>query len=200
MFFLFAALIVFFFLVLGGVAFLACILFPPGRKYALSTALWFAVWGPCCVAFLILAILGLVAGGLTLQATHMRWEDVPHLFAVAGWGTTIVAAIVTCFVASAAAWLHQGLIHRFTFMLFRLYATFVAAGIGSVAGLLIILLAMVWVPFVHAEWVAALSIPVLIAIFGAIAYTHARALRGDPPTRFTWITPDEFAGPVTSKK
>jgi hypothetical protein len=45
MFPLLAAMIVFLFLALGSAAFLVCTLIPPIRKYALSTALWFAVWG-----------------------------------------------------------------------------------------------------------------------------------------------------------
>jgi hypothetical protein len=193
---LLAAFVVFFFLVLGSIVFLGCVVVPSGRRYALSVALWFAVWGPCCALFLILAILGLIAGGFALRATRMHWEDVSRFFSAMGWGSIIVGGIITCAVASVAAWLHQALIHRFTFLLFRLYATFVVAGIGSVFGCLIVLLAMVYSPFVHASWLAMLSIPVLIAAFGAISYRHARALRGTAPTRFTWISQDEFAGPA----
>lgn len=197
---LLAAMIVFLFLALGSFAFLACILIPPGRKYALSTALWFAAWGPCCVSLLVLAMLGLVAGGIAVQTTKIHWEDAPRLFSAVGWGSAVVAGIVTCFVASAAAWLHQAIIHRFTFMLFRLYATFVVAGIGSVFGILIVLLVMVWQPSPQAEWVAVFSIPILMTVFGAIAYKRARGLRGNAPTRFTWITPEEFRGPEKSEK
>ncbi len=197
---LFAAVLVIFFLVLGSIAFLACLVIPPGRKYALSTALWFAAWGPCCVLFLVLVMLGVVAGGLALQATNMTWEAAPRLFSAVGWGSTILAGVVTCLVASAAAWLHQAIIHRVTFMLFRLYATFVIAGIGCVIGFLFLLFAMVSKPFSQAEWVAAFSIPVLMTVFGAIAYRRARALRGNAPTRFTWITPEEFRGPDASGK
>src|SRR5580658_6490763 len=100
MVFLLAAVIIFFFLALGSVAFLVCTLIPPGRKYALSTALWFAVWGPCCVLLLVLVILGIVAGGFALRATQMRWEDAPRLFSTLGWGSIIVGGILTCVVAS----------------------------------------------------------------------------------------------------
>jgi hypothetical protein len=191
---LFAAMIVFFFLELGALAFLVCILIPPGRKCALSIALWFAAWGPCLVSFLVLAMLGVVTGSLALQATNMKWQDAPRLISAAGWGAIIVAVVVTCFVASAVAWLHQAIIHRFTFVLFRLYATFVTTGIGCVVGLLIVLVAMVWRPLPQVEWVAASSIPVLMVAFGAISYRHAHALRGGAPRRFTWIPPEEFAG------
>jgi hypothetical protein len=192
---LLAAVVIFFFLVLGSVAFLVCALIPPSRKYALSTALWFVVWGPCCVLFLISVILGIVAGGFALRATQMRWEDAPRLFSTLGWGSIIVGGILTCVVASIAAWLHQALIHRFTFTLFRLYATLVTAGIGSVFGWLSVWLVMAWSPFPHTVWFAWLMLPILMVVFGAAAYQHARALRGNAPTGFTWITPEEFAGP-----
>jgi hypothetical protein len=192
---LLAAAIVFFFLALGSVAFLICTLIPLSRKYALSTALWFAVWGPCCVLLLILVILGIVAGSVAFQATQMRWEDAPRLFSTLGWGTIIVGGILTCVIASVVAWLHQWLIHRFTFVLFRPYATLVSAGIGSVFGWLSIWLAMVWSPFPHAVWLAGFMLPILMIVFGAAAYLHARALRGNAPTGFTWISPEEFAGP-----
>lgn len=195
MIFLLAAIILFFFLALGTIVFLICVLVPPSRKYALSTALWFAIWGPCVAAFLFLAVFGLIAGGIALQATHMKWEDTPRLISAMGTGSLIVGAIAICLIASIAAWLHQAAIHRITFALFRIYATFVVAGIGSVLGLLAVLLAIGWLLPAYADWAAALSVPVLMALFGFVAYKSARALRGSAPTHFTWITADEFAGP-----
>lgn len=197
---LLAAAIVFFFLALGSVAFLVCALIPPSRKYALSTALWFAVWGPCCVLLLILSILGLAASSVAQWATQMRWEDAPGFFSAVGWVYTIGGGIVVCLVASIAAYLHQALIHRFTFALFRLYATLVTAGIGCVIGLFIITVLMVRGVLIHVGWVEWLSIPILIFAFGATAYWGARALRGNAPTRLTWITPEEFAGHEESKE
>jgi hypothetical protein len=197
---LLAAMIVFFFLALGSAAFLVCTLIPPCRKYALSTALWFAVCGPCCVLLLILAILGLVAGGLALRATQMRWEDASRFFSAVGWVSTIGGGIVVCVVASIAAWLHQALIHRFTFALFRLYATLVTAGIGCVISLFIITVVMVRGVLTHVGWVEWLSIPILIFAFGLTAYWGARTLRGNAPKRLTWITPEEFAGHEESKE
>jgi hypothetical protein len=35
---------------------------------------------------------------------------------------------------------------------------------------------------------------ILILGFGIAAYKGARGLRGEAPTNFTWITPEEFAG------
>lgn len=191
-----SALIVFFFLVLGSAAFCVCILIPPGRKYALSTALWFAVWGPCSVLLLFLAILGVVAGGFALHATQMHWEDASRFFSAIGWGAIVAGVIVTCLIATAAAWLHQALIHRMTFLLFRLYVVFVAAGIGSVIGSVFFWLAMGSGRFAQVWWLVALIVPVMILAFGSQAYKHSRALRGHAPTGLTWITADEFVGPV----
>ena len=193
---LLAAMLAFFFLALGAVAFLACVLVPQWRKVALSTALWFAIWGPCCVVLLIVALLGVAAGGLALHATQMHWQDAQKIFAAIGWGSAISGGAVTGILASVLAWLHQAAIHRVTFFLFRFYATVVVAGIGSVFGLGITLFAMIESPFPFAAWIAAISIPVLVALFGAKAYQNARALRGSAPTQFTWITPEEFAGPA----
>jgi hypothetical protein len=196
---LLAAFIVFFCLALGSIAFLACVLIPPTRKYALSTALWFAVWGPCCVLFLILAIVGLVAGGIALRATQMHWEDAPKLISAIGWGSVVVFVIVTCIIASVAGWLHQALIHRFTFMLFRLYAALVTAGIGCVIGMLLVILSMVWGTFPLIVWVTGLSVPILMGALSTTAYKHSSALRGNAPTRFTWISSEEFAGTADSQ-
>jgi hypothetical protein len=199
MFIVLLPMIVFFFLVLGAIAFLVCILIPPGRKYALSTALWFATWGLGCTAFLILAVLGLAAGGFAFRAAQMHWDDAPKLFSAIGWGFVISAGVVICAIAGGTAWLHQVLIHRSTFMLFRLYATFVTAGIGSVIGFAFLLLSLASAPEPNIKFAAAFSIPILTAAFGTVAYKHAHALRGNAPTRLTWITPDEFAGPVEPK-
>jgi hypothetical protein len=35
---------------------------------------------------------------------------------------------------------------------------------------------------------------ILIGMFGMGAYRGAGRLRGEAPTRFTWISPEEFAG------
>ena len=52
--------IVFIFLLLGSIVFLACVLIPPTRQYALSAALWCAMWGPCSVALMVVAGVGLI--------------------------------------------------------------------------------------------------------------------------------------------
>ncbi len=127
-------IVVFTFLLLGSTAFVLCVLLPPTRRYALSVAFWFALWGPCLVALMTLAGLGLVAGALVMRAGNMQLIDAPKLFAALGWGYVTVGALITACISTGAAWLHQKVVHRFTFFLFRIYATAVSAGIGSVFG------------------------------------------------------------------
>jgi hypothetical protein len=188
------ALIVFACLVLGSIAFLVCVLLPPTRRYALSTALWFAVWGPCSVLFLVIAGLGIVAGALVMKHGNIQWTDAPKLLAAFGWGYVIIGALIKTGVATCAAWLHQLLMHRFTFALFRLYATAISAGIGSVFGWFLERW-MLAKGIDHFGLWWALAMLILTTGFGAAAYKSARALRGNAPTRFTWISPEEFAGP-----
>lgn len=194
MIFILFAGIIFAFLLLGAIVFLACILLPPTRRYALSVAFWVALWGPCSVLLIVLAGVGLLSGSVLMNAGNLQWPNAPKLLAAVGWSYLIVGATITIVVATCAAWLHQFLIHRFTFALFRIYVTAISAGIGSVFGW-----ALGW-------WIAAkehtylglwwwpLVTLVLTAGFGTAAYKAARALRGKAPTRFTWITPEEFEG------
>lgn len=194
MVFVLFALIIFGFLLLGAIAFLACVLLPPTRRFALSASFWVAFWGPCTVLLMVLAGIGLVAGSALMNAGKVQWTNAPKLLGELGWSYLIVGALITSLVATCAAWLHQLLIHRFTFALFRIYATVISAGIGSVFGC-----SLGW--WIAAKehtyfglWWWALGTIILVAGFGTAAYKTARALRGEPPTRFTWITPEEFAG------
>jgi hypothetical protein len=123
----------------------------------------------------------------------MQLTDAPKLLAAFGWSYVMVGALITTTVATGAAWFHQMLIHRFTFALFRLYATVISAGIGSVLGW-----SLGWwivakgITHPGLWWV--LEMVILIAGFGIAAYKGARGLRGKMPTKFTWISPEEFAG------
>jgi hypothetical protein len=188
------AVVVFAFLVLGSVAFLVCVLLPPTRRYALSVALWFAIWGPCSVVLIVLAGFGLVAGSLLIKAGNMQWTDAPKVLAAFGWGYVVVGALITTVVATCIAWLHQFLVHRFTLALFRLYASTVSAGIGSVLGWsLAWWVAMKGITHLGLWWWV-LAMLILTVAFGVAAYKGARGLRGKAPTRFTWISPEEFEG------
>ena len=69
---LLAAGIVFLFLVLGALVFIACVLLPQARQHALSAALWCAIWGPCLVALIVVAGVGIVAGSLLTKAGNFE--------------------------------------------------------------------------------------------------------------------------------
>ena len=81
-----------------------------------------------------LAGLALVVDAFISKGGDPHLLKHPHLLATFGWTYLAVGALLTAVVASIAAWLHQFIVHRFTFVLFRLYATAVVSGIGSVFG------------------------------------------------------------------
>lgn len=187
-------LVVFACLVLGSVAFLVCVLVPPTRRFALSTALWFAVWGPCLDGLLVVALLGFAGESLAKSSWTTQWTVAPGVVRAFGWGYLTAGLLVSALVASGVAWVHQKLVHRLTFALFRLYAAVVSAGIGSVFGWCLgwWMMAEEFTRMGTWLWVAAMLL--LMAGFGAAAYKGARSLRGKAPTRFTWISADEFEG------
>ena len=185
--------VVFFWLVVGAVQFLLCLCVPRWRQYALSAALWWAVWGPCCVALMMFAGLALVAQMFIKQDGDVPQIHVPHLLAALGWGYLIVGAVVTAALATLISWLHQVIVQRFTFALFRIYATLVSAGIGSVFGWCFgWWIASVAVPWGWALWIVGMV--VLIGGFGLAAYRGSRSLRGGAPQTFAWVSKEEFEG------
>jgi hypothetical protein len=179
------AAVVFFFLLVGAIVFLICALLPPLRRYALSAALWCAVWGPSAIVFLLIAGTAVIADAFITTHGDMQSLHAPRLVAALGWGYLAVALSATAAIASLVAWLHQTLMHRLTFPLFRLYATLVCAGIGSVFGWCLGWYSLPW-------WIVGMS--ALVLGFGVLAYRGARALRGKPPTSLTWISGEEFNG------
>jgi hypothetical protein len=186
--------IVFAFLVLGSMVFLGCVLFRPTRQYALSAAVWCAMWAPCSVGVMTAAGLGLVAMSFLTKAGAGPSFQSPKQLATFGWGFLIFGVLATTVIATGAAWLHQMLVRRVTYALFRLYASVVSAGIGSVFGLCLGWWMMSKELMTNGWPLWSLSMLVLIAGFGTLAYRGARGLRGEAPKTFTWITPEEFAG------
>jgi hypothetical protein len=168
------AAIIFVFLVLGSLVFLVCVLVPPARRYALSAAAWCAMWGPCSVGFLSIAGVGLIADAFISKSQDAHVLHFPKLIAVFGWSYLVASLITTIILATGTAWLHQWLIHRLTFALFRLYAAIVCAGIGSVFGWGLGWW-MLWQEVTHhvLPWWG-LGMLVLIFAFGTAAY-KARA-------------------------
>jgi hypothetical protein len=169
--------VIFLFMFVGAVAFLFCIALRPTRRFALSTALWWAAWGPCSVALITVAGLTLVADTFISKNGQAHLLRDPHLFSTIGWAYLGGAALLNTLVASIAAWIHQFLIRRFPFPLFRLYAVAVVSGIGSVFGW-----SFSWWMLdrdVPHTWVwSLLSMLLLVTSFGAAAYRGAQTLRG----------------------
>lgn len=182
---LLVGMIVFFFLVMGAIAFVVTVGIPPMRKYALSTALWFAAWGPSSVLLMGFVIAGLISGHLVLQERFDDWISAPEVFRSLDAATLVFGGLGICIAASALAWVHQILIHRCTYALFRLYVTLVTAGIGSVFGWVFVWFMAAWKPFIMSGLVSMLAIPLFMLLSGALGSKHAHALRGQAPTRFT---------------
>lgn len=181
------------FLTIGGIVFLVCAALPPLRRYALSAALWCAMWGPCVAGLIVLAGTAMLADISLTQRNGVSNFHLPHLSHSIGWALGTCIALAIAAVATGVAWLHQAAIHRLTFALFRLYAAAVCGGIGGVFG--------VWFgwwligkPVRFAPFFAVAEMLLLIVSFGAAAYRGARSLRGRAPTTFSWITEQEFNG------
>ena len=142
-----------------------------------------------------LAGVGLIAAAFVNKTGDLQTFHAPRLLSVFGWSYLIAGVLITTVVATAAAWIHQFVVMRFTLALFRLYAAAVSAGIGSVFGWCLGWWMMdlgingnVWL----FAWIICML--VLIAGFGVAALRGAHGLRGKAPKSFTWITPAEFSG------
>ena len=118
----------------------------------------------------------------------------PRLISSFGWVYLIIGVLMTTIAATGAAWIHQVLIKRLTFGLFRLYATAVSGGIGSVFGSCLGWWIMVKGLGVCGWLLWGVGTLALVSGFAITAYKGARGLRGSPPKNFTWISEEEFAG------
>jgi hypothetical protein len=187
------AAIVFFFLAIGAAIFVLCGLVPPLRKYALSSALWCAVWGPCTVAWLILGGTVLVANHLAMDVAQTKHFHLPDLPPRGSWiAYAVLYLLATMLMATLAAWAHQFIVHRITFALFRIYAGLVSAGIGSVWGwcLWFWIISSTELPYKFLLCVIAML--GLCIAFGYAGFRWAGDLRGGAPTKFAIISPEEF--------
>ena len=187
------ALTIFAFMFVGSTVFVVCAAYRPFRPRALSAAFWCAVWGPAIVAFEMLAGLSLAADGLAAK----HWNALPFaLPPMPTWSAyAAVSLVATVIAATAAAWVHQALMNRMTFALFRVYATLVVGGIGSVFGWAWSLW-LISVSWPANRWFLSLAGLVLFTSgFGYAAFRWPRHLRGNRPTRLQWVSQSEFDGP-----
>jgi hypothetical protein len=193
---LLCAAIVFAFLALGAAVFTATALIPPLRRYSLSAALWCAVWGPCSVAWIVLTGFVVVASGFvmeTVQSKQLHLPEIPHAL----WTSYGILAIAgTAVLATGMATVHQWVLHRMTFALFRIYAGLVSAGIGSVWGwgLLFWLTSQPELPLRLV--IAILAMLLLSAGFGYAGFRGARQLRGKVPENFAFVSPRDSREPT----
>lgn len=185
--------IIMFWLFVGAVQFLICVAVPRLRRYALSAALWWAVWGPCSVCLMLLAGLAVVANALVAKGNNGSFFFHPHFLKKLGWGYLLLGTFLTSAIATAISWLHQAIVRRFTFALFRLYSTVVVAGIGSVFGWCI----GWWMLFYgtrHSSVLWIVGMGIFIGGFGIAAYRGAHGLRGNAPRTLAWVSESEFEG------
>jgi hypothetical protein len=167
----------FFWLVVGALQYLVCVAIPRLRRYALSAALWWAAWGPCSIALMILAGVGVLAGDYFTKGGDISRLHFAHPAAALWWGYLVLGVLGTATIATAAAWMHQAIVRRFPFPLFRLYVTAVSGGIGSVFGWCF----GGWVlgKQLRYGWIlGGAGMLILVAGFALVAYRGARSLRG----------------------
>ena len=188
------------FLVGGLAVFLVCLAIPWLQRFALSAALWFLALLPGLLLWLLIEV-GATHGQETLgrQTSYPRWERwFWHAFSSSAAQVTLIAVGMagTIVMATAIAVVHQFVIQRVTFALFRLYAGFVTGGVAVLWGSLV---GAVVASYLNAPWevafVVVLALVVALGWGGArLGYRIARRLRSRAPLRFTWITEDEFYG------
>jgi len=187
--------IVFFFLVIGAAVFVLCSLARPLRRYALSSALWCAVWGPCTVAWLMLGGLVLVANRLAMAAAETRRFHLPSLPPKGSWIAYLAAYVIcTALTATIVASAHQFIVHRMTLPLFRIYASLVSAGVGSVWGWCLWLWIMNNTDLPYRFLLCSLAMLALCSGFGYAGFRGAKQLRGEAPETFALVSREEFQG------
>ena len=193
------------FLVGGLAVFLVCLAIPWLQRFALSAALWFLALLPGLMLWLLIEV-GAAFGqeALGRRFAYPRWEvALWHAFGSQAAQTTLIAVGMagTIVMATMIAVVHQFVIQRVTFALFRLYAGFVTGGVavlwGSLAGAVV-------ASTLDAPWeIAFVVVTTLVVALGwggaMLGSRIARRLRGRAPLRFTWITEDEFYGALESE-
>ncbi len=188
------------FLVGGLVVFLVCVAVPWLQKYALSAALWFLALVP---GFLVWVLIGLGAvigqDALGKGMYYPGWVmSFWHVFGSQAAKITLIAVGMagTMVLATAIAVVHQFVIHRITFALFRLYAGFVMGGAAVLWGSLV---GAVVATYLETQWeVAFVVVTTLVIALGwagaRLGSRMARRLRGRAPERYTWISEAEYFG------
>ena len=188
------------FLVGGLVVFLVCLAIPWLQRYAMSVALWFLALLPGLLLWLLIEV-GAAFGqdSLIRHLSYPRWEmSLWHAFSSSAAQTTLIVLGMagTLVLATIIAVVHQFVIQRLTFALFRLYAGCVTGGVAVLWGSLV---GAVVASYLDAPWeVAFVVVTTLVMALGwggaRLGSRIARRLRGRAPMRFTWISEEEYYG------
>jgi len=192
-------------LLVGGLAvYVICVAIPWLQKYALSAALWFLALLPGLLLWLLIGVGALVGQDAVGRGMYSpRWEmSFWHVFGSPAARVTLTAIGITGIVVMATiiAVVHQFVIHRLTFALFRLYAGFVTGSVAVLSGSLV---GAVVATYLEAPWeVAFVVVTTLVAALGwagaRLGIRIARRLRGRAPERYTWVTEAEYYGVVVA--
>lgn len=185
----------------GGLAvFLVCVAIPWLQRYALSAALWFVALLPGLLLWLLIGVgASLGQDALLRELSSPHWEtSLWHIFGTPAAQTTLIAIGMagTIVMATIIAVVHQFVIQRITFALFRLYAGFVTAGAAVLSGSLV---GAVVATYLEAPWeVAFVVVTTMVTALGwggaKLGSRIARRLRGRAPLRYTWVTEAEYYG------
>lgn len=187
-------LLVFPFLTMGCVAFLACSAIPPLRRYALGASLWCVACIPCLIATFI--AYGLANLGLTKLLPLLKWNDSYGVsFSKASWTVWLfftLVLIVVAIASTAIAAIHGVIIRRMTLALFRAYLAAVSFGVG----VLICLIISFFFAMDLLEPTRYIPVGLLTLLCAAgLSYfcsSHAAHFRGRHPERFPIVTREEF--------
>ena len=142
---------------------------------------------------MMFAGLALLAEGFSHDYRGLDLHELPILGRTFWKAYGVVGLLASATACTFLAWLHQFIIHRMTFAVFRLYATVVCTGMGGVwAILLSIFLGADDVPYRIPIWI--LGSILLCLGLGYLGYRFARTLRGSAPQTLTWLTSAESEG------
>jgi len=186
--------LVFPFLTLGCIAFLACSAIPPLRRYALGASLWCAACIPCLIATFI--TYGLAILGLTKLRPLLRWNG-SHMVGFfkpswIGWLFFTIMLIAVAIASAAIAAIHGIIIRRMTFALFRIYLAAVSFGVGVLSCLIIsFVFAM---DLLEPTRYIPIALLTLLSAAGLSYFCSSNAVhfRGTHPKYFPIVTPAEF--------
>ena len=127
--------------IVGCGFFLVAIMIRHRRSQALSLALGPVVFGVCCCATFCCLIVGVGATAVLLHipAPHAYQHWLAERFATSSalLVLLIIGGLDSLATSALAMRFHQFFIERMTFALFRVYATVVVAGIGSISALFV---------------------------------------------------------------